>query len=174
MTLRGSSQPASIISSHPLPTLLQPEPLFLMSSLRNTARGVAECDDGLSAFWLCRFTTADIKCTHKSAVFWFVLFYSYCIHSDQSMTEPKSPPPPPGELARWQSSRLLPIVPCDEGKSIKCTPLKGTKNTDIDEMRERLPPVQNTFNPTSAPSASVLSAQAPPAWAPRLVLGGTS
>jgi len=41
--LRGSSRPGSIISSHPLPTLHEPEPLFLTNSLWNSARGAAEC-----------------------------------------------------------------------------------------------------------------------------------
>jgi hypothetical protein len=41
--LRGSSQPGSIISSHPLPTLLEPEPLFLTNSFLDAARGAAEC-----------------------------------------------------------------------------------------------------------------------------------
>jgi len=58
------------------------------------------------------------------------------------MTEPKTTPPPPGEPARWRSSHLLPIVPCDKGKSIKCTRLERTKTKEIDEKRERPPPVQ--------------------------------
>jgi len=41
--LLGSSQPRSIISSHPLPMLLEPEPLFLTNSFWNAARGAAEC-----------------------------------------------------------------------------------------------------------------------------------
>jgi hypothetical protein len=41
--LRGSSWPGSIIPSHPLPTLLEPEPLFLTNSFWNAARGAAEC-----------------------------------------------------------------------------------------------------------------------------------
>jgi len=40
--LRGSSQPGSIIPSHPLPTLLEPEPLNLTKSFWNAVRGVAE------------------------------------------------------------------------------------------------------------------------------------
>ena len=40
--LRGSLQPCSIISSYPLPTLLQPERLFLTSSFWNAVRGAAE------------------------------------------------------------------------------------------------------------------------------------
>jgi hypothetical protein len=41
--LRGSSQPGSIIPSHPLPTLLEPELLFLTNSFLDAARGAAEC-----------------------------------------------------------------------------------------------------------------------------------
>jgi hypothetical protein len=41
--LRGSSQLGSIISSHHLPTLLEPEPLFLTNSFVDAARGAAEC-----------------------------------------------------------------------------------------------------------------------------------
>jgi len=40
--LRGSSQPGSIIPSHSLPTLLEPEPLYLTNSFWNAVRGVAE------------------------------------------------------------------------------------------------------------------------------------
>ena len=39
----GSSQPGSIIPSHPLPMLLEPEPLFLTNSFGNAVRGAAEC-----------------------------------------------------------------------------------------------------------------------------------
>jgi len=45
----GFSQPGSIIPSHPLPTLLEPEPLFHTNSCLEAARGAAECEDGLSA-----------------------------------------------------------------------------------------------------------------------------
>ena len=55
--LGGSSQPGSIICSHSLPTLLEPEPLFLTNNFWKAARGVAEFDDRLTAFWLCRSTT---------------------------------------------------------------------------------------------------------------------
>ena len=47
----GSSTPGSIISSHPIPTLLEPEPLFLMNSVwmsREVWR--RSVDGGLSAF----------------------------------------------------------------------------------------------------------------------------
>jgi len=46
----GSSMPGSIISSHPIPTLLEPDPLFPMNSvwiLRVVRRSV---DGGLSVF----------------------------------------------------------------------------------------------------------------------------
>jgi hypothetical protein len=42
MQLRGSSQPGGIISSQPVLTLLEPEPIFLLNSFQNAARGVAE------------------------------------------------------------------------------------------------------------------------------------
>jgi len=58
----------------------------------------------------------------------------------------KTPPLPPGEPARWQSSHLLPINPCDKGKSIKCTQLEREKETqrnkNRDETRARSPPVR--------------------------------
>jgi hypothetical protein len=41
--LRGSSWPGSIVSSHPLPTLLEPEQLFLTNSFWNATRGAAKC-----------------------------------------------------------------------------------------------------------------------------------
>ena len=41
--LRGSSQPGSIIPSHPHSTHLEPEPLFLTNSIGNAVRGAAEC-----------------------------------------------------------------------------------------------------------------------------------
>ena len=47
--LRGTSQPGTIIASHPLPTLLEPELLYPTNVFWNAARGGAECDDVLSA-----------------------------------------------------------------------------------------------------------------------------
>jgi hypothetical protein len=41
--LRGSAQPGSTISSHPLPTLLEPDPLFLTSSFLDAVRGAVDC-----------------------------------------------------------------------------------------------------------------------------------
>jgi hypothetical protein len=40
---RRFSRPGSIISSHLLPMLLEPEPLFLTNSFWNAARGAVEC-----------------------------------------------------------------------------------------------------------------------------------
>jgi len=54
--LCGSSQPGSIISSHPLSTLLEPEPLILTNSLWMVQEVQRSVDDELSAFWLCCFT----------------------------------------------------------------------------------------------------------------------
>jgi len=48
--LRGSSTPGSIISSHPIPTLLEPEPLFLMNSVWMSREVRGSVDGGLSAF----------------------------------------------------------------------------------------------------------------------------
>ena len=46
----GSSTPGSIISSHPIPTLLEPTPIFLMNAL-SISREVRRSADGvLSAF----------------------------------------------------------------------------------------------------------------------------
>jgi hypothetical protein len=50
MQLRGFSMPGSIISSHPIPTLLEPAPLFFTNIVwmsRDVRRSV---DGGLSAF----------------------------------------------------------------------------------------------------------------------------
>ena len=77
------------------------------------------------------------------------------------MTESKNPPPPPGEPVRWRSSPLLPIVPCDKGKSIKCTGLEREKETQGNKQRDQrdqrnerqTAPGPNTFNPALAPSA---------------------
>jgi hypothetical protein len=64
-----SPTPGSIISSHPIPTLLEPEPLFLMNSgwmLREVRRSV---DGGFSAFLLYHFTaTASEWCISKSSL----------------------------------------------------------------------------------------------------------
>jgi len=46
----GSSTPGSIISSHPIPTLLEPEPLFLMNSVWMSREVRRSVDGGLSAF----------------------------------------------------------------------------------------------------------------------------
>ena len=46
----GSSTPGSIISSRPIPTLLEPEPLILMSSLWMSREVRQSVDGGLSAF----------------------------------------------------------------------------------------------------------------------------
>jgi len=46
----GFSQPGSIIPSHRLPTLLEPEPLFHTNSFWKATRGAVECEDGLSVF----------------------------------------------------------------------------------------------------------------------------
>jgi len=48
MQLRGSSGPGSIISSHPLPKLLEPEPLCLTNSLCMSQEVQRSVDDGLS------------------------------------------------------------------------------------------------------------------------------
>jgi len=48
--LCGSSQLHSIISSHPLPTLLKPEPLFLTNSVWMSPEVQWSVDGGLSAF----------------------------------------------------------------------------------------------------------------------------
>jgi len=53
----------------------------------------------------------------------------------------RHPPPPPGERGRWRSSHLLLTVPSNKGKSFKCPRLERTKNKEIDETRERPPPV---------------------------------
>jgi len=47
-----------LISSHPLPTLLRPEPLFLQNSRQTPGVARRRGDDGLSACWLHRFTTS--------------------------------------------------------------------------------------------------------------------
>jgi len=46
----GSSTPGSIITSHPIPTLLEPEPLFLMNSLWMSRAVRRSVEGGLSAF----------------------------------------------------------------------------------------------------------------------------
>jgi len=46
----GSSTPGSIISSHPIPTLLEPELLFLMNSVWKSQEVRWSVDGGLRAF----------------------------------------------------------------------------------------------------------------------------
>ena len=48
--LRGSSTPGSIISSHPMPSLLEPELLVLMNSVWMSREVRGSVDGGLSAF----------------------------------------------------------------------------------------------------------------------------
>jgi len=63
----GSSMPGSIISSHPIPTLLEPELLFLLNSLWMSREVRQSVDDGLSASELHRFdATASKWCIPKS------------------------------------------------------------------------------------------------------------
>jgi len=46
----GSSMPGTIISSHPIPKLLEPEPLFFMNSVWMSREVWLSVDGGLSAF----------------------------------------------------------------------------------------------------------------------------
>lgn len=55
------------------------------------------------------------------------------------MTELKTTPKAPGEPERLRSIHLLPIIPCEIGKSIKSTRVESTKNKKSNENRERLP-----------------------------------
>ena len=65
----GSSTPGSIISSHPIPTILEPEPLILLNSVWMSRQVWRSVDGGLSAIYLHRFTaTASKWCISKSSL----------------------------------------------------------------------------------------------------------
>jgi len=48
--MRGSSTPGNIISSHPIFTLLEPDPLVLMNSVWMSSEVRRSVDGGLSVF----------------------------------------------------------------------------------------------------------------------------